>query len=650
MWRGRSRFPFAAWGGVFSSAMLGDGIRGRGAVLAASALLLVVLGVDLHLDVRDRDVLAWMDPYQYYGFALDVVQGRAGLREFEIPSIFPLFVIPFLAIDASVSAALEVNLLALLLLVTGVHRLCRELSLRTPSPLVALLVMSSPLLVGLSRSLYIEFTLTALGCHVFVQWLRFLRAPDTRSGVLFGALLALGYLVKTTFPIFMAAPVAAAVLGRAGDRRDHSLAFVAASVLPVSLAIAVHWSLFASSLGYYRNLGRTALPFMYMMGPPEVLSASSLLYYPAEIGRSLLFLLTPFLLLALLAFWRRLPRPSLRDLASEPVALWLWLLGPLALLFAHPLKEPRYVAPCVVPAVLLVVRGIEALPGPARKASLAAAVTLALAQYVAVTAGFAHAPYLLDRPVAWTEVREALLPELDAADVREAPPEVRELYRKYGRNVAIAGFPPNESLALAWQGFPGVVFDLDTFEDPTRFFGRTAFERFEDLYFLAAINSFNRRSGWRWYYPSLPRETVMDQAEFLIVREAGAPGLAQRAGHERVATIQRSDGPVHVLRARGPTTPYRELHARLFLEHHPTLPEVEARAVARELLIVAVLQGDEAKVRRVLAEFPVLRRRDVPERNIYWVGGYPPLLRFGEQRLQRLLRAPPREAPLEPRD
>lgn len=597
-------------------------------------LVAVVFAVDWIADVRQRDLFSWMDPYQYYHFARAVLDGRERFDSFEIPSIFPFFVMPLLAFRRSIPAALGIDLAALVLMLAGVHRLCRELEIRTPSPLVAVLVLCSPLLLGLSRTLYVEFTLTAIATMAFAAWLALLRDPGRRTATVFGLWLALGFLTKITFPVFLVAPVAAAVLQALATRRDRDAAtFALASLAPLVLAVLLHASVFAPSAGYYLNLVRTSLPFMYLMGPPEPFSLASATYYFAEVGRSFLLLLTPFLALPLWAALRG------RLSGASRQALWLWLLGPLVLLIVHPLKEPRHVAPCVVPAVLLLVLGIEALPRRAlRLVATALALVLAGIQYLGVTLSWWQTPYFLDRPLHYAEIREQLRARGDAGIDRETPPGLRGLLRRYDRNVAIAGFPANEALALTWQGFPGVVFDLDTFEDPKRFFGRVAFTRFEDLYFLAAINTYNRRCGWRWYHPTLPRETVVANADFLIVNGGRPEELAARfPDHELVATIAREPGQIHVLRTRGPTIPYRTLYARRFLAQG-SVSGPERRVVARELLMVAALAGDGAQARALLREFPILRAPG-EVRNIYWISRYPALEHLADRRLSALLDA-----------
>jgi len=106
------------------------------------AVLAALFAWDFYFDVRDRDLFSWMDPYQYYGFTVGVLDGSEAIDSFEIPSIFPFFVMPLLAFEPSVASALWVNVASMLLLLLGVHLLCRELGLRTPSVIVALLVQS----------------------------------------------------------------------------------------------------------------------------------------------------------------------------------------------------------------------------------------------------------------------------------------------------------------------------------------------------------------------------------------------------------------------------------------------------------------------------------------------------------------------------
>ena len=597
-------------------------------------LLAVLFGVDFHLDTRDRDALSWMDPYQYYELARDMLTGLRGFDGFEVPSLFPFLLVPLLALRSSLAAALWINFASTLLLVWSLHRLCRQLEIRTASPLVAALVLSSPLLVGLSRTLYVEYTLTALVSMAFLLWLRFARAMDWRSGLAFGLVSGLGFMTKMTFPLFLLPPVVGAVIARlARRRRADAVVLAAALLVPIAVAMIIQLTVFPGSAGYYLSLGNTRLSIMALIGPPEWLSWPSLGFYFVALARSLLGLLTPLLLLALWSAWRG-RKLGWRGLDSSTAALWLWLIGPLLLLVSQPVKEPRHVAACVVPAVLLGVLGIEGLRR-GRGALTAAALLLAALQFGAVTTGRVEAPYFLDRALHVEALREHMLRATAGGLHRRTPAAARVLHWKYAQNVAIAGFPANEALALTWQMFPGVVFDLDGFAEAERFSDRLPYERFEDLYLLSAFNAYNRRCGWHRYYRTLTREQVIANADFVIVNDSEGSRWLEFPEHRLVATIAREPGSMRILAAPGSTTPYRVLYARRFLQRNPELGDEEARVVANELLLAAVLGGDERSARSLTDEFPLLRDKQPLARNIYWIGGYGSLIQLADRMLER---------------
>ena len=188
--------------------MTSSNVSGRSPFWVGFVALGAAFAADFYFDVRERDLYSWMDPYQYFDFGVGVLEGTEAFDRFEIPSIFPFFVMPWLVVDPSVSSALWINVASMLLLLVGVHMLCRELDLRTPSLVVGLLVLSSPLLLGLSRTLYSEFTLAAQMVLVFALWLRFLKQTDLQSGLWFGTAFTVAFMTKLTLPVFMIAPVA----------------------------------------------------------------------------------------------------------------------------------------------------------------------------------------------------------------------------------------------------------------------------------------------------------------------------------------------------------------------------------------------------------------------------------------------------------
>ena len=168
--------------------------------------LLSIFAIEFHFDVSQRDAFSWMDPQQYFGFAVSLFEGTRPFNDFEVASIFPFFVFPAVAIENSVASALWTNFIFAVILVVGVHLLSMELALKTPSPWIALTVLCSPLLIGLSRSLYVEFSLSALVTLCFVFWLKMLRNERIFPWVIFGGLFYIGILTKMTFPLFFFLP------------------------------------------------------------------------------------------------------------------------------------------------------------------------------------------------------------------------------------------------------------------------------------------------------------------------------------------------------------------------------------------------------------------------------------------------------------
>lgn len=618
-----------------SSRTIGNDDRTASAPRLGLAVVAVLFGVDFFFDVRERDVFSWMDPYQYFDFASGVLQGTRPFDGFEVPSIFPFLLIPLLAIEPSIPASLWINFVATMLLLFALARLCRELQLATPLPWIAVLVLSSPLLLGLSRTLYIEYTLSAVVALGFGCWLRFARKMDWVSGAAFAGVLGLGFMLKSTFPLFFIAPIGAAVWVRsatAGRRDAESMIGICA--FPLVIAIFIQMSVFSQSFGYYLSLGNTALPIMNLIGPIDALSPESLVFYFGEVGRTLLFALTPFLGIAIYTGIKRRSRLRVEGWAGSQALLWLWLLGPLVALIAQPAKEPRHVAPCVVPAILLIVAGIEALPTRrVRNAIFAASVGIAFVQFGAVTLGGMSIPYFLDRPLHPSEILEKMSASSDLDRYRGTPAGSRLLHWKYNQNVALIGFPANEALAMTWQAFPGVVFDLDTFDTVAGSTRSVPYRSFEDAYLFAAFDTYNRRCGWDGYYQMLSRKQIVENADFVIANGIDPARAAQQfPQHALLGTIDRGSEAIAIFRARGDTVPYRTLYGRNFLARNPSLHPSEIQVVANDLWMAASLEGDLEGRQALLREFPQLRPRQFKGRNIYWIGGYGEMIELATSR------------------
>jgi hypothetical protein len=98
-----------------------------------------------------------------------------------------------------------------------------------------------------------------------------------------------------------------------------------------------------------------------------------------------------------------LPRWNLRNIQwnwmlTPRATLWFWLIGPLVLLVPQIVKEPRHVAPCIVPAILLMMLAIDSISQRAvRFSALVLLCGVSVLQYFLSTTGNFDTPYFLDR-------------------------------------------------------------------------------------------------------------------------------------------------------------------------------------------------------------------------------------------------------------
>ena len=194
---------------------------------------------------------------------------------------------------------------------------------------------------------------------------------------------------------------------------------------------------------------------------------------------------------------------------------------------------------------------------------------------------------------------------------------------KFARNVVCAGFGPNEALALTWRLFPAVTYDLDLFESSGKNVLDTPYETFEDLYFLSAFNTYNRRCLWSGFYRTLSRKEVLANADAVVCGGITAAAAAVRfPGRKVVSAFEAGGRPVVILSAAGPTVSYRTLYARKFLaEGKASSPDV-LRSVYYELAVTAILRGAFGDLKKVLGRCPDVFVHGRKRRNIYWCTPY----------------------------
>jgi 4-amino-4-deoxy-L-arabinose transferase-like glycosyltransferase len=329
--------------------------------------------------------------------------------------------------------------------------------------LVALLCLAAfPMVRAHGRDFMLDLPLAALVVTSLVALVRWQGSRRSRDAGLLGVALGCGLLVKWTFPIFLAAPLATAAVqaarGRA-PRRRALLQLGLAIVLGAGLA-APWYVLHAVPIAVQRGdeLHRQALPALQAW-------SFYLRAFPVQAG---VVLATPLAIGVAAASWRRTARAPL---------LVAWLGGGLIGLGLVAFKEPRFALPLLPVAALLGTAGLRALlPGrrPRGVMSLGlatAAVAVLLAHPSAIasgrraaahpgpTAGWRHAEILAalqEDAATHRPGRVATLrvvpdhPHLNDATLRYHA----QLRRVPLRVAGLAGFPLDSDYVLLRRGGP----------------------------------------------------------------------------------------------------------------------------------------------------------------------------------------------------
>ena len=563
--------------------------------------------------IRRQDAFTWMDPYQYYAFARDFASGIRVFNQFELPSIFPFFIVPFLKVSPAITSALCANMFFLAMLLLAGYFLCVRFNMGKWYYVTAVLFLCSPLIIGLSHSLYAELALSAIVAWQFVLWFKSGHFRNPWSTTLFVLVFCVGIMTKSTYPVFFIGPffLEAALLFSKKDLRG--LLWLSGIFLgPVAAVILFQKLVFPNSFEYYVTGFYTHMPIMSLIGPSKVSWVASIGYYFANTWKTMLFLLTPFLVLPLLPRYRK----------KDDLYLWMWLLVSLAVLTVPQVKEPRHVAPAVFAAAMLVVLGVSRIqPSVVRAIMAVLVVFLSVFQYFLVTRHLRSAPYLLDRPSCQNEILEAMV-SVDAKKnfYTDSNGNFDNARWKFTKNFAITGYDPPMALALTWNLSPGVTYDIDFMKDPRAKPSRYGFDNFEDLFFLESFNSYNRQCLWNSNYITLDYRTVLDNADYLIAGEASPRDLnGLFPAYRLVQQWKTGKGTVRLLQATSPSkVSYRTLYARRYLAQGKLNPETYA-AVYLDLVMNASLRRDSAQIVALQKELiPRLDHMSKPK-NIYWV-------------------------------
>jgi hypothetical protein len=561
-----------------------------------------------------QDSFTWMDPYQYYGFAFDFVKGIRSFNQFELPSIFPFFIAPFLKISPSIPSALFANLVFVALIILAGLFLCGYFDIKKWFYVVIIPFMCSPLIIGLSHSIYSELALSAMVAWQYVIWFKCDHFQNRFMTIAFILLFCIGMMTKSTYPVFFIGPGLLEATYFIKNKSTFGLCILAGVfIIPVTAVILTQKYVFPNSFEYYTSGFYTHLPIMPLIGPSKISLIDSISYYFANIWKSMLFLLTPFLIFPLLSKFKY----------RKDLYLWAWFAVSLMVLTIPQVKEPRHIAPAILPALFLIVLGISRIKRTGLKIFVTSLLLfLSVGQFFQIIAHQRHVPYLLDRPSHHIEIVQSMVNSGEDKSIYIDSKGIFDFsHWKFTKNFVITGYDPAMALSLTWNLGPGVVYDIDFMTDPQAKFSKYGFNNFEDLYFLEAFNTYNRQSLYKTNYESIDSSTVIENADFLIAGEETSASQLE-SFYNRFHLVQQwktQKGTISLLKANTPSlNTYRTIYGREYLSKGKMNPETFS-AIYFDLLMNVALRHDSAAIIDLQKELQPHLNSMAKPKNIYWI-------------------------------
>lgn len=251
---------------------------------------------------------------------------------FKAPLITALPVPFYLVLGRDWHHAFGVNAGSMLALFVALYRIGVRLANPTAGLLAVAISGTMPLLYGLSTWYLVEYTLAAWVAVTILLLMRASDFEDPRAAVLLGAALGVGLMLKASFAVFVAAPIAYALYQ--AQRRMRAIILMLA---PCAL-VAAPWYIL-----HGRETLRNAIDAAYgavptaAQGTGAILSFGAIASYAKNVGLDGLSILYVVLLVV---FVRRSPRI---------IGLWL---APLPVFVFAGNKDLRYPAP-IFPALAL---------------------------------------------------------------------------------------------------------------------------------------------------------------------------------------------------------------------------------------------------------------------------------------------------------
>ena len=357
-------------------------VLGRAAVLLG---VLVVSGAWIATDHRtpEWDQAYYLDNTLHYLTALHAGGFGALIQQVwtgdpSHPPLFQLSTLPFfLVFGDTPTSALLLSLLVWVVLLLSVGDIAARLLGRRAGLLAMVLTATMPLMVGLSHEVLEDFETTAVVALTVAILLRTDRFSSWRASLALGVVAGLGWLSKSTYPIFVLGPVlvvcaetALAVrdeLGHPATRpKARRRAANAAGALAITLLFALGWYIphLAATVVYIQSA--SSGPLAVGTGPSNPLTIHNLSAFTLGVivsAVSLVVACVGLLALAWVAAARLLSRlrrrPTRRGRCGWAVATLLvtWAVIPYLIVATAHNQDSRLLA-ASLPAVALIVAAL----------------------------------------------------------------------------------------------------------------------------------------------------------------------------------------------------------------------------------------------------------------------------------------------------
>jgi hypothetical protein len=319
----------------------------------------------------DRVPPSW-DQSHYLDVALDFVRGfeQRGFRGLGHAiltidpargPLLPLAMVPFfLLFGGSAQSGLLLNLLIWPILLLSAGEIASRLVDRRAGLLAMVIAATTPLIVGLSQQVLVEFLLTSLTTLAVLLLLAVRDFEDTRASILLGLVGGAGWLTKVTFPGLIIGPLAVTALCTLGATVREARSGLtsralrrmrnAAIALLLGTALPAFWytQTWAPTLGHFRDaIGNTGA-----FGPTQPLRWDAIRSFTLGLinhDLSWVFALCGLAALGLVvagrvAGARGMARPDLaRDLRRTAI-VGSWIAVPYVAVAAAHNQDPRFVA------------------------------------------------------------------------------------------------------------------------------------------------------------------------------------------------------------------------------------------------------------------------------------------------------------------